>query len=65
MRFLVAPMLIALVVMLPCITMWANLVSIGAVGPYVSADLDKTFASYIHDTLNVLRADDVWHGIIK
>ena len=29
-RFLVAPMLIALVVMLPCITMWANLVSIGA-----------------------------------
>jgi phospholipid/cholesterol/gamma-HCH transport system permease protein len=64
-RFLVAPMLIALVVMLPCITMWANLVSIGAAGLYVSADLDKTFASYIHDTLNILRADDVWHGIIK
>ena len=26
-RFLVAPMLIALVVMLPCLAMWANLVS--------------------------------------
>jgi phospholipid/cholesterol/gamma-HCH transport system permease protein len=64
-RFLVAPMLIALVVMLPCITMWANLVSIGAAGLYVSADLDKTFGSYIHDTLNVLQANDVWHGIIK
>jgi phospholipid/cholesterol/gamma-HCH transport system permease protein len=64
-RFLVAPMLIALVIMLPCITMWANLVSIGAAGLYVSADLDKTFASYLFDTLNVLRADDVWHGIIK
>ena len=64
-RFLVAPMLMALVVMLPCITMWANLISICAAGLYVSADLDKTFASYVYDTLNVMRADDVWHGIIK
>jgi phospholipid/cholesterol/gamma-HCH transport system permease protein len=64
-RFLVAPMLIALVVMLPCITMWANLVSIGAAGLYVSAELDKTLGSYIFDTLNVLQAKDVWHGIIK
>jgi phospholipid/cholesterol/gamma-HCH transport system permease protein len=64
-RYLVAPMLIALVVMVPCLAMWANLVSIGAAGLYVSAYLDKSFASYLHDTLNVLSTDDVWHGIIK
>jgi phospholipid/cholesterol/gamma-HCH transport system permease protein len=31
-RFLVAPMLIALVIMLPCLAMLAKLVSIGAAG---------------------------------
>src|SRR5215510_481681 len=64
-RFLVAPMLIALVVMVPCLTMWANLVSIFAAGLYVSIDLDKSFASYVHDTLTILRTEDVWHGINK
>jgi phospholipid/cholesterol/gamma-HCH transport system permease protein len=64
-RFLVAPMLIALVVMLPCLIMWANLVSIFSAGLYVSIDLDKSFGSYVHDTLNVLRTEDVWHGISK
>lgn len=64
-RYLVAPMIIALIVMLPCLAMWANLVSIGAAGLYVSAYLGKTFGSYLHDTLNVLSTDDVWHGIIK
>jgi phospholipid/cholesterol/gamma-HCH transport system permease protein len=64
-RYLVAPMVIALIVMLPCLTMWANLVSVGAAGLYVSAYLDKSFGSYLHDTLNVLSTDDVWHGINK
>lgn len=64
-RFLVAPMLIALVVMLPCIAMWANLVSIFAAGLYVSAQLDQTLGSYIHQTLQVLSTDDVLHGVIK
>jgi phospholipid/cholesterol/gamma-HCH transport system permease protein len=64
-RFLVAPMLIALVIMLPCIAMWANLVSIGAAALYVCADLDKSMGSYIYDTLQILKSDDVWHGITK
>ena len=58
-------MLVALILMVPCLAMWANLVSIGAAGIYVSAYLDKSFGSYLHDTLNVLSTDDVWHGIIK
>ena len=53
-RFLVAPMLIALVVMLPCLAMLANLVSIGAAGLYVSLELDKSLGSYIYDTLKIL-----------
>ncbi|HEY1385456.1 MAG TPA: ABC transporter permease [Dongiaceae bacterium] len=64
-RFLVAPMLIALVIMLPCLAMLANLVSIGAAGLYVSLSLDQTFASYIYQTLKILKTEDVLHGIIK
>jgi len=64
-RFLVAPMLIALVVMLPCLAMMANLVSIGAAALYVSASLDKSVGSYVYDTLQILKTNDVWHGIIK
>ena len=64
-RFLVAPMLIALVIMLPCLAMLANLVSVGAAGLYVSVSLDQTFASYVYQTLKILKTDDVLHGIIK
>jgi phospholipid/cholesterol/gamma-HCH transport system permease protein len=64
-RYLVAPMLIALVVMLPCLAMLANLVSIGAAALYVSASLDQSIGSYMYNTLQILKADDVWHGIIK
>lgn len=64
-RYLVAPMVIALVVMLPCLTMWAHLVSIGVAGVYVSAYLGKTSESYWYDTINVLTTNDVWHGLEK
>jgi len=64
-RFLVAPMLIALVIMLPCLAMLANLVSIGAAALYVSASLDTSMGSYIYNTLQILKTDDVWHGIYK
>jgi phospholipid/cholesterol/gamma-HCH transport system permease protein len=64
-RFLVSPVLIALVITVPCLAMWANLVSITCAGLYVSAALDMSFGAYIRDTMNVLTAHDVWHGIGK
>jgi phospholipid/cholesterol/gamma-HCH transport system permease protein len=64
-RFLVAPVLIALVVVMPCLAMWANLVSILAAGLYVSAELNQSFAVYVNDTLDVLATGDVWHGLGK
>jgi phospholipid/cholesterol/gamma-HCH transport system permease protein len=64
-RFLVSPVLIALVVMRPCLAMWANLVSILAAGLYVSAELNQSFGAYLNDTLDILKTDDVWHGLGK
>jgi phospholipid/cholesterol/gamma-HCH transport system permease protein len=58
-------MLIALVIMLPCLAMLANLVSVGAAGLYVSVSLDQSFDSYVYATLKILKTDDVLHGIIK
>ncbi len=64
-RFLVSPVLIALVVTVPCLAMWANLVSLTCAGLYVSSALDISFAAYIRDTMNVLHTGDIWHGIGK
>jgi phospholipid/cholesterol/gamma-HCH transport system permease protein len=64
-RFLVSPVLLALVVMMPCLAMWANMVSILSAGLYVSAALSQSFGAYLNDTLDVLKVDDVWHGLGK
>ncbi|HWT99171.1 MAG TPA: ABC transporter permease [Terriglobales bacterium] len=64
-RFLIAPVLVALLITLPCLAMWANIVSITCAGLYVSASLGTSFGAYIQDTMNVLTSHDVWHGIGK
>ncbi|TDQ83259.1 phospholipid/cholesterol/gamma-HCH transport system permease protein [Dongia mobilis] len=64
-RFLVSPVLIALVIMMPCLAMWANLVSILAAGLYVSAELNQSFGAYLNDTMDILKTEDVWHGLGK
>ncbi|MFQ6017993.1 MAG: MlaE family ABC transporter permease [Kiloniellaceae bacterium] len=64
-RFLVAPTLIALVVMVPTLTMWANLVALGAAGLFVSSALDISLAAYGANTIAVLGANDLLHGLGK
>ncbi|MHA1600785.1 MAG: MlaE family ABC transporter permease [Alphaproteobacteria bacterium] len=64
-RFLVAPALIAMVVMLPSLTMWANLVALSAAGLYVSASLDVSMAAYTSNILSVLVPGDVLQGVSK
>ncbi len=64
-RFLVAPVLIALLIVVPCLAMWANLVSLLAAGLYVAADINQSLGAYINDTIEVLKTGDVWQGIGK
>jgi phospholipid/cholesterol/gamma-HCH transport system permease protein len=64
-RFLVVPSLLAMLVMLPCLVIWADLVSLWAAGVYISADLGMTMAAYIDQTLVLLSAGDVLHGLQK
>ncbi len=64
-RFLVVPSLLAMVIMLPALVLWADIVSIVFAGLYISAELGMTLTAYVGQTLDLLSADDVLHGLYK
>ncbi len=64
-RFLVVPALLAMMVMLPLLTLWADLVALFAAGLYVAAELQTTLAAYADEVLDVLKLNDLVHGLSK
>ncbi len=63
--FLVAPRLIALALMLPCITVMANYLGMG--GGYLigATDLGMSLSQYINSTAELLTFTDFYTGLIK
>jgi len=64
-RFLVVPSLVAMMIMVPALTLWADLVALLGAGLYVSIDLDISMGIYIGQTIAYLGTDDVLHGLGK
>jgi phospholipid/cholesterol/gamma-HCH transport system permease protein len=64
-RFLVAPALLAMLVMVPALTFFSDIVGLFAAGLYVSADLDMSMAAYVDQTIEFLSVDDLMHGLGK
>ena len=64
-RFLVVPALVAMVVMVPALTLWADFLALAGAGLYVVGDLGITWASYLDQLEQYLSADDVLHGLSK
>jgi phospholipid/cholesterol/gamma-HCH transport system permease protein len=64
-RFLVAPALLAMMIMVPCLTMWANLVALAAAGLIVTAELNISLAAYAADSIAALSVNDLFHGLGK
>jgi len=64
-RYLVAPPLVAMVVMVPALTMWAHVVSLFGAGLYVSTQLELSFDAYATQIFEVLRLADLAHGLAK
>ena len=64
-RFLVAPALIAMMIMVPCLTMWANLVALSAAGIFVTGALNISMGAYVADVVTVLSVNDLAHGLGK
>jgi phospholipid/cholesterol/gamma-HCH transport system permease protein len=63
--FLVAPKFLAMLVMVPTLTIWSDLMGVvgGSVFGVVGASF--TFRSYFHQSLNAIELQDVYTGLIK
>jgi phospholipid/cholesterol/gamma-HCH transport system permease protein len=64
-RYLVAPALLACLVMVPCLTVLNGIVALCAAGVYVQLELGMAFAAYLHDLQAVVKVNDVLHGMGK
>lgn len=64
-RFLVAPALLAMLVMVPALTWLADVVAIASGGLYVAGELGMSLSVYVQRTLEVLDVGDVLHGLGK
>ena len=64
-RFLVAPALVAMMVMVPALTLFSDLVGLLAAGLYVGVDLGISPAAYFDRVIEILSVDDLMHGLGK
>lgn len=64
-RFLAAPALVAMLIMLPALTFWSDVVAMLGAGTYVTADLGITMQAFFDQARAVLDVDDLLHGLSK
>jgi phospholipid/cholesterol/gamma-HCH transport system permease protein len=64
-RYLVAPALLACLIMVPCLTVLNGIVALAAAGLYIDLELGVSFAAYLQDLRNVIKVNDVLHGMGK
>jgi phospholipid/cholesterol/gamma-HCH transport system permease protein len=64
-RDLVAPALIAMLVMVPTLTLFADAVALLGAALYSSAMLDISVGAYLVQTMNMLEPRDIWEGYSK
>jgi phospholipid/cholesterol/gamma-HCH transport system permease protein len=64
-RYLVAPPLIAMLIMVPCLTMMSNFVGLFLAGVYINIELSLSLAAYLDGIIEILTVNDVLHGLGK
>jgi phospholipid/cholesterol/gamma-HCH transport system permease protein len=64
-HFLVAPKFLAMILMLPCLTTWADFMGVLGGGLFGVAKAGFTWGSYFHRTFDALVLRDVTTGLIK
>jgi phospholipid/cholesterol/gamma-HCH transport system permease protein len=64
-RFLVAPKFLAMLVMLPCLTIWANAMGILGGSLFGVAQADFTFQRYLQASIDSLFLRDITTGLVK
>jgi phospholipid/cholesterol/gamma-HCH transport system permease protein len=63
--FLVAPKLLAMIIMMPCLTVWANAMGILGGSLFGVAQADFTWIRYMRSSLDALYLHDITTGLIK
>lgn len=64
-RYLVAPPLIAMVIMVPCLTIMSAAVGLFLAGVYINVELDISLPAYLDQVIDILKVGDVLHGLGK
>jgi len=64
-RYLVTPILLAMMVCLPCLVILGDVAGLMGGAIYTNADLNLPISVYFDRTFEVLSADDVMQGLIK
>ena len=64
-RFLVAPKLLSMLLMMPCLTIWADFMGVIGGAVFGMAQAGFTLRTYIVATLNALAMRDIITGLIK
>jgi len=64
-RYLVSPALLAMLVMVPTLTFFADLAGLLGGAIYSALELGMSYSAYWDRTIEVLEADDVMQGLIK
>jgi phospholipid/cholesterol/gamma-HCH transport system permease protein len=63
--FLVAPKFLAMLLMVPCLTVWADFMGVLGGGVFGVSAASFTWGSYIRATLEALQSRDITNGLIK
>lgn len=64
-RFLVSPPLVAMVVLMPLLTLFADLTALTAAGLYIAAELQGSLVATADEVISALRLGDLTHGLAK
>jgi phospholipid/cholesterol/gamma-HCH transport system permease protein len=64
-RFLVVPKLLAMLVMMPCLTMWSDAMGVLGGALFGVTNAGFTLGTYVHATLDALVLRDIVTGLIK
>src|ERR1700722_4694513 len=64
-HFLVTPKFLAMIVMLPCLTIWANAMGVMGGALFGIAQADFTFVRYIQASVDALFLRDIVSGLVK
>lgn len=64
-RFIVVPNLIAMLIMLPALTLLSDLIALSGAGLYITTDLGISFDRYVLQIAQFVHVGDILHGLGK